>query len=65
MSFWRTWDGPYIITGGLKLILGDNNNINLERERQKNIILCRCGASKTSYSVMVRDKVVNFNDEKS
>ena len=41
-------NGPYKVTGDVRLVDGDGNEIDTApHEKDGTIVLCRCGASKT------------------
>ena len=59
-------DGPYIITGGINLILDDTNDTQFgDGGSKEHYTLCRCGASKNKPFCDGMHKLVDFHDEKS
>ena len=59
-------DGPYIMTGGINLILDDTNDTQFgDGGSKEHYTLCRCGASKNKPFCDGMHKLVDFHDEKS
>ena len=64
-------DGPYVITGGIELMIGQNNNddnnkIQFGEEASKeHYTLCRCGASANKPFCDGTHNIINFKDDKN
>lgn len=61
-------NGPYVITGGMELIITGENNNNIqfgERASKEHYTLCRCGASANKPFCDGTHNVINFNDGKN
>jgi CDGSH-type Zn-finger protein len=60
-------DGPYVITGGIDLIIGENNNNSQfgEAASKEHYTLCRCGASANKPFCDGTHNVVNFKDDRN
>jgi len=59
-------DGPYVITGGIELMVDNNNNSQFgEGGSKEHYTLCRCGASANKPFCDGTHNAINFKDEKN
>ena len=59
-------NGPYKITGPVRLVDAEGNEIDTApHEKDGTIVLCRCGASKTKPFCDKSHKAICFRDERS
>jgi CDGSH-type Zn-finger protein len=57
-------DGPYLVTGGINLVVEDNIRY-AEGTSKEHYTLCRCGASNNKPFCDGMHRVINFKDDKN